>query len=775
MKLLKIARHLILCMVLGLVLTGCGSANLGSSAEVLNEGGEDWNSSGEAVPEYATFEELNGKTISMLTGAPFEELVLSKVSSVKEFTYFAAMPDMTMAVKAGKTDACLSNNALSELAVHRDTGLALFPEPLKEAGFGIAFAKGTPDLEKWQAAYDTISEETKDELWAKWTGGDESKKVMPKQDWPGNGGTVRVAACDTVEPMSYAGEGGEIKGFDAEMILLMAKEMDVHVEFIGMEFAAILSAVQAGKTDMACGSIIITDERREAVDFVEYYPAAFVLVVRAKNADGAESAGDRITSISQLNNPSYRVGVGIGAAHEAELRKELPDAKIVYIEGTEYINSVQTGKVDAYASDRKVLKIAIDNGVKGVRLLDGTVGDDIPIAVGISEKSSIPDLKDKVNEFIKQIKSDGTLDDMYNRWFEEDSETMPDIPVSSSPSVHLKVGTTGIVKPYTYYSGTELNGFDIELAKRFAAWLNADIEFKVYDYGAIVMAAKSGDVDCVMANLNVTDERKEAMLFSEPIMINQVGLIVKDTQSMSPGAEVISDIQESFEKTFIRENRWKLFVSGTCTTLIITVFSILFGTVLGFCVFMACRNGNPVATNITRFAIWLVQGMPMVVLLMILYYIIFGNIEISGVLVAIVGFTLVFGAGVYGMLKVGVGAVEKGQMEGALALGYSGNMAFFKVILPQAIPHILPVYKGEIVSLLKATAIVGYIAVQDLTRMGDLIRARTYEAFFPLIAVAVVYFMLAAILTGIFKRITVVFKYKQRTKESIMKGVKTHD
>lgn len=503
-----------------LSLSGCGSNGSRSESSGSDVTGR--------TPEYTEFSELKGKTLSMLTGAPFEELILSKVPEVKEFTYYASMPDMTLAVKSGKTDAALTNNALSELAVNREESLALFPTPLKEASFGIAFSKENKDLAKWQAAYDSISQETKDLLWKKWTGSDESKKVMPQQSWEGKNGTVKVAAGDTLEPMSYAGEGGRICGFDAEMILLMAKELDVHVEFTGMEFAAVLSSVQSGKADMACGSIIITDERRQAVNFVEYYPAAFVLIVRA--ADAEVSSKDFLTSV-----------------------------------------------------------------------------------------------------------------------------------------------------------------------------------------------------------------------------------------------------EESFEKTFIREERWKLFISGIETTLIITVLSALFGTILGFGAFMACRNGNKAANVITRFAVWLVQGTPMMVLLMILYYIIFDKVDIDGVGVAIVGFTLVFGAGVYGMFKVGVGAVDKGQLEGALALGYGNGKAFLNIILPQAIPHILPLYQGELTALLKSTAIVGYIAVQDLTRMGDLIRARTYDAFFPLIAVAAIYFILAAVLIALFKRLTFKFDYTKRNRETIMKGISMHD
>ena len=209
--------------------------------------------------------------------------------------------------------------------------------------------------------------------------------------------------------------------------------------------------------------------------------------------------------------------------------------------------------------------------------------------------------------------------------------------------------------------------------------------------------------------------------------------------------------------------------------MLITVLSILFGTILGFAVFMLCRNGNPVANTVTRFCVWLVQGMPVVVLLMILYYIIFGRVNISGAAVSVVGFTLVFGSAVYGMLRAGVGAIDKGQLEAAYALGYTNRKAFFRIILPQALPHFMPAYKGEITALIKATAVVGYVAVQDLTKMGDIVRSRTYEAFFPLIAVAIIYFILAAILTFLVNRLEIRIDPRRRSKEQILKGVKTDD
>ena len=105
------------------------------------------------------------------------------------------------------------------------------------------------------------------------------------------------------------------------------------------------------------------------------------------------------------------------------------------------------------------------------------------------------------------------------------------------------------------------------------------------------------------------------------------------------------------------------------------------------------------------------------------------------------------------MMRTGIEAVPSGQMEAALAMGYTRSGAFFRIVMPQAALHFLPVYKGEVVSLIKSTSVVGYIAVQDLTKMSDIIRSRTYDALFPLITTAVIYFAVAALLGYLVSRI----------------------
>ena len=158
---------------------------------------------------------------------------------------------------------------------------------------------------------------------------------------------------------------------------------------------------------------------------------------------------------------------------------------------------------------------------------------------------------------------------------------------------------------------------------------------------------------------------------------------------------------------------------------------------------------------------------------MFLYYVVLSSVKVSGLVAAVVGFSLVFGAGVCGMLQTGVGAVGHRQAEAAAALGYADRAALFRIVLPQTVAHVTGAYRTQVIELLKATAVVGYVTVQDLTKMGDIVRSRTYEAFFPLIAVSVLYFVLEALLDFVMAHLERRFDPHMRTSQAMLAGIDT--
>lgn len=240
------------------------------------------------------------------------------------------------------------------------------------------------------------------------------------------------------------------------------------------------------------------------------------------------SAKEPITSIHQLNSPEYTVAVSESGATFIAVKRDLPGAKLIYSSGQQGYDVVRMGKADAYAFDRRQMEIAIANGLTGVKLLPGSIGEKVEIAIGISRASKIPGLKQKVNQFISELKSSGIFQDMYQRWVIDAKYTMPDIDVNSSSESKIVIGTIGLVMPFSFYEGNNLTGFDIELGRRLASWLGRNIEFRIYDYGGIIAAAATGEIDCIMADLNFTPERAEKIDFSDTLFTEETALLIKD-------------------------------------------------------------------------------------------------------------------------------------------------------------------------------------------------------------------------------------------------------
>lgn len=224
--------------------------------------------------------------------------------------------------------------------------------------------------------------------------------------------------------------------------------------------------------------------------------------------------------------------------------KYLPEAEHKTFSGnTSGYLAISQGKLDGFVYDRVMMEFAIASGLENVELLEENLGESMDVAVGISPKSRIENLKDKVNQFLAKARAEGTLDEMYDRWVSRAEGSMPEIPMPRQPDCKLTVGTTGTVQPFSYYEGTTLTGYDVELIYRFGAWLNAEVEIKIYDYDGIIAAAQAGDIDCIMANLNATEERRRHIEFSDCVYPSVTAVMVRSGQGRASGEkyETLSD------------------------------------------------------------------------------------------------------------------------------------------------------------------------------------------------------------------------------------------
>ena len=209
----------------------------------------------------------------------------------------------------------------------------------------------------------------------------------------------------------------------------------------------------------------------------------------------------------------------------------------------------------------------------------------------------------------------------------------------------------------------------------------------------------------------------------------------------------------SFINNLILENRYQIILDGLRTTLIITIFAAIAGTILGGLICWMRMSRNIFVNSFARIYIKIMRGTPVLVLLMIMFYVVMAKSDISGNLVAIVTFTLNSAAYICEILRTNIESIDKGQIEAGLSLGFTQTQSFLHFVLPPALRNSIPVYLGEIISLLKSTSIVGYVAVIDMTKASDIIRSRTFDAFFPLILVALIYFIIACLIELLLKAI----------------------
>lgn len=215
---------------------------------------------------------------------------------------------------------------------------------------------------------------------------------------------------------------------------------------------------------------------------------------------------------------------------------------------------------------------------------------------------------------------------------------------------------------------------------------------------------------------------------------------------------MLENLANRFFLNFIKEDRWKYIAEGLKTTLLITFFAVLIGIALGFLVAMVRSTYEKThklkfLNIICKIYLAVIRGTPVVVQLLIAYFVIFAAVDVNKVLVAVLAFGINSGAYVAEIFRSGIMSIENGQFEAGRSLGFNYSQTMWYIIMPQAFKNVLPTLGNEFIVLLKETSVCGYIALQDLTKGGDIIRSRTYDAFMPLIAVAVIYLCLVMLFT----------------------------
>ncbi|MFA6848266.1 MAG: transporter substrate-binding domain-containing protein [Lachnospiraceae bacterium] len=668
---------------------------------------------------------------------------------------FNSAADSLLALESDKVDYVMTSRSTAGYMMKSDDSIMVADDSVADEACYIAVSKNNTDLiDKIDTVLAELkSDGTLSEMTGRWSlGGPDYYDIKEITPSDGTNGVLTVAVSPDVPPICFV-QDGEVAGIDVELMEIIAAKLDMELKFTVMDFDAILPAVESGKADAAISDINATEERRELVGFTESYFDNPQVLLSLKSVV-EDTRVPQYTELAQLSGKL--IADTSGSIFSTYIDAVIPNVTYsVFNSPLEQIEALKGGRVEAVPMDEPNTKIEL------AKETDLTVLPQKIAAAkyGIVLQKGSP-LTSKVNSALATLKADGTLDEMKERWMGSDDsvKVMPDIE-SSGANGTLLVAYDKAYEPMEYVDadGRE-KGYELELMLRIGKILGMNVEFTTMDTSGLIPMIQSGKADAAVGSFSITEERKEIVDMSDPEYEGGVYFIVRKVAATEEAGDteektgLIDELTGSFTRTFINQDRWKQILYGLGVTVLISAFSGIFGSLLGFGLCMLRRERKKSGPAVTAFS-RIIEGTPVVVLLMILYYIVFGKVGISAIIVAIIGFSINFGVYVSEMLNMGINAVEKGQIEAAAALGFTRSQVFRKVTFPQAAQHFMPIYKGTFVSMVKDTSVVGYIAIEDLTKVSDIIRSRTLEAFFPLIVTAVIYYLVANLLAFVLTKI----------------------
>lgn len=481
----------------------------------------------------------------------------------------------------------------------------------------------------------------------------------------------------------------------------------------------------------------------------------FAVVLFAMLLAGCQSKGDgkqelKVNNVDELEGK--KIGVQLGTTGDIYASDYEGDEAGTVIErynkGNDAIQALCQDKLDAVIIDEEPAKAFVNTNPELLILEEEFANEDYAICVSKEH----PELTSAINDAIQELSKDGVLDSLKKNYMGTDEEkgqtpyVKKDVDRSKGT---LVAATNAAFKPYEYYDNGVITGFDVDMMQAVCDILGYELKMEDMEFDSIINAVQSGKADVGAAGMTVTEDRLKNIDFTDSYTNAKQVIIVKNPNVVK---EKLT-FSEKFKQNFIEGARYNYLLKGLMRTFIITVFAALMGIVLGFIIAIIRswhdKNGGLKIPNfICHIYLTVVRGTPVMVQLLIIYYVIFASVNVNKVLAAVIAFGLNSAAYVAEIVRSGIMSIDNGQFEAGRSLGLTFNQTMMKIVLPQAFRNILPALANEFIVLIKETSISGYIGLADLTKGGDIIRSVTYEPLLPLLAVAIIYLAIVMILSA---------------------------
>ena len=478
-----------------------------------------------------------------------------------------------------------------------------------------------------------------------------------------------------------------------------------------------------------------------------------VVGVKMYGSAGKEELPDKkvISTVEDLAGSKIGVQIGTtGDIYASDYEKDGSGTTVErYNKGVDAVQALKIGKIDCVIIDEQPANVFVEKN-ENLRILEEEfANEDYAICI---DKSNT-ELKEKINGALETLRDNGTLSDIIENYIGSD-EVKGTKPYEKKeverPNGTIRVATNAAFPPYESYVDGVMTGIDIDVMQAICDELGMNLKMEDMEFDSIILAVTSGKADVGCSGMTVTEDRLKNIDFTDSYTNAKQVVIVSDASNIT--GEKNSSFVEKLKENFITQDRYQYIVKGLGNTLIITVFAVMIGIVLGFFIALVRtshdQNGGFIVLNgICKVYLSVIRGTPALVQLLIIFYVILSSVN-NKIFVAVIAFGLNSAAYVAEVVRSGIMAVDFGQFEAGRSLGLTYKQTMISIVLPQAVKNSLPALCNEFISLLKETSISGYIGLVDLTKAGDIIRSNTYEAYIPLLTVAAVYFIIVMFLTA---------------------------
>ena len=457
--------------------------------------------------------------------------------------------------------------------------------------------------------------------------------------------------------------------------------------------------------------------------------------------------------LEEFNDENITIGVVSGYIFDSSVEKALPNAQIKYFDNRDNAyRALVSGVVDGVADDEPIIRSAM-RSTDELILIDGYLeASDYGFVFPKDEEGK--KLCDEFSEYMSGIKESGELASLDEKWFGNDTgnKTSEDYTKLPAKNKVIRLAFEEDNIPFVYMSAGKPVGYEIDLAIGFCEKYGYGLELEKVAFTDLLSGTENGTYDMGCGSITVTEERMEKLYFSTPDYSGGVCICAaKGVVEKSSEGSAKNSFKRSFKRVFVKEDRYKLFLKGIAVTLIITLLSVCVGLPFGLLVYVSSRRSSFVGRGLSRFLMWFFQGMPAIMLIMILYYTYYRDMYAGGIIASVLGLGLLFSEKIYAILERYGAKSDEGKIEKDYRLYAFDTKDYLKKLFAVSGEDIKYDFKDKLITLFKATSVVGYIAVWDMTKVFDILRTESLETGMPLVATTIVYFILIKLISMCFK------------------------